>query len=110
MQISLFNVKVVFQSNVPRIDKVGNHINGWEDFYTCHATVSGEGGTEKEMAGQTVEPFEIAFTVRYSKKLDYISSTGYRIIFKDEIYDIISIDHMNYKKKAYKFRCRRVKR
>jgi hypothetical protein len=31
-------------------------------------------------------------------------------MFKNEIYDIIAIDHMNYKKKCIKFRCRKARR
>ncbi|MHC5099404.1 phage head closure protein, partial [Peptoniphilus genitalis] len=33
-----------------------------------------------------------------------------RILFEDEIYNIISIDFMNYKNRLIKFRCRKVSR
>ena len=44
MEISLLNVKVTFQKNSVVADDIGNRRNVWEDYYTCHATVSGEGG------------------------------------------------------------------
>ena len=43
MEIALLNVKVTFQKNSVVSDSIGNRKNVWEDYYTCHATVSGEG-------------------------------------------------------------------
>ena len=51
MEIALLNVKVTFQKNSVAADDIGNRKNVWEDYYTCHATVSGEGGQEKAAAG-----------------------------------------------------------
>ncbi len=110
MEISLLNTKITFQKNTVATDKIGNHKNEWEDHYTCYATVSGENGREKSVAGQTVEDFDVAFTVRWCKKTAVIDVTGYRILFNDELYDITTIDHMNYKKECIKFRCRKVRR
>ena len=73
MEITLLNVKVTFQKNSVVADDIGNRKNVWEDYYTCHATVSGEGGQEKAAA-------------------------------------IVAVDHMNYKKKALKFRCEKARR
>ena len=39
-----------------------------------------------------------------------IDSTGYRVVFGGELYDILAIDHMNYKKKSIKFKCRKARR
>ena len=96
MEITLLNVKVTFQKNSVVADDIGNRKNVWEDYYTCHATVSGEGGQEKAAAGLTVAESDIAFTVR--------------ILFQGEIYNIAAVDHMNYKKKALKFRCEKARR
>ena len=57
MDIGLLNEKVTFQKNTVITDSIGNHKNGWEDFYTCHATIGGEGmasSKEKEDAGTIV--------------------------------------------------------
>ena len=68
MEISLLNVKVTFQKNSVVADDIGNRRNVWEDYYTCHATVSGEGGNEKAAAGLTVVDSDIAFTIRFCKR------------------------------------------
>lgn len=110
MDIALMNVRILFQKNAVQTDKVGNHTNAWEDYYSCYATVSGEGGTEKTAAGLVVDDSDICFSVRYCRLVSKIDSTGYRIIFGGSIYNILSIDHMNYKRKSVKFKCQRVRR
>ena len=51
MNIALLNVKISIQKNTAAVDEIGNHINEWEDFFSCFATVNGEGGSEKSAAG-----------------------------------------------------------
>ena len=110
MDIALLNVRLTIQKNTVTVDTIGNRVNGWQDHYTCHATVGGEGGTETAMAGTTVENADITFTVRFCKAVDAVTTTGFRILFRDEIYDILAVDYMNYKRKVVKFRCRKARR
>ena len=106
MEIALLNVKVTFQKNSVAADDIGNRRNVWEDYYTCHATVSGEGGGEKAAAGLTVVDSDIAFTIRFCKR----AADGFRILFGGETYNIVAVDHMNYRKKTLKFRCEKARR
>lgn len=110
MDIALLNVRITFQKGTVAADAIGNRTNGWEDYYSCHATVSGEGGSEKAVAGQTVEDTDLAFTVRCCRKAAAVTTDGFRILFDGGIYNILSIDHMSYKRKALKFRCQKVRR
>lgn len=110
MEIALLNVKITFQKNSVVPDAIGNRKNIWTDYYTCHATVNGEGGDEKAAAGLTVVESDIAFTVRFCKRAAEVTADGFRIVFNGETYNIESVDHMNYKKKSLKFRCEKVRR
>ena len=110
MKISLLNEKILIQRAVVSSDGIGNRKNIWEDYFSCYATVSGESGSEKNTAGMTVEDTDISFTVRWCKAVSSVSSTGYRILFCGEIYNIRLVDHMNYKKKSVKFKCQKVRR
>lgn len=110
MEVALLNVTVTFQKNDVAVDSIGNHKNVWTDFYTCHATVGGENGSEQVTAGTTIENADISFSVRYCKVTDTITTTAYRILFRGEIYNILSVDHMNYKRKSIKFRCKKERR
>lgn len=110
MEVALLNVRVTFQKNTVTVDAIGNHKNEWTDEYSCYATVSGEGGTEIQTAGATVDNADMAFTVRYCRKTAAIITDEYRVLFDGEIYNILSIDHINYKKKSIKLRCEKVRR
>lgn len=110
MDIALLNVRIVFQKSETVTDSIGNHLPQWVEYYVCYATVGGEGGSETVAAGTTVENADISFTVRFCKAVDAVTTTGFRVLFRDELYDILSVDHMNYKRKAVKFRCRKARR
>lgn len=110
MEISLLNARITFQKNTTIVDEIGNHTNEWTDFYKCHATVSGEGGAETSVAGVIVDDSDLSFTVRFCKKALEVTNTGYRIQFNGEIFNIQSVDHMNYKKKSIKFKCKKERR
>lgn len=110
MDISAMNVRVMFQKNETTKDEYGNRKNVWTDYYSCFATISGESGKEQAVVGTTVEAVELQVTVRYSKETKVIRSTDYRITFGGELYDILSVDHLSYKKHALKFKCRKARR
>lgn len=57
-----------------------------------------------------VDSSKVDFTVRYCSQISAVTSTGYRIAFKNETYNILGVDHMNYKNKAVKFLCQKVSR
>lgn len=113
MHVALMNEKVTFQKNAVLVDAIGNHKNSWVDYHTCFATIGGEGmasSKEKETAGTVVEDIEMTVTIRCCQKASEIGSITHRLIFHGEIYDIVNVDHMNYKKKCLKFSCRKVRR
>ena len=105
MNIALMNEKVIFQKCSVVKDGIGNHRNEWTEDYCCFAAIGGEGlasSRKAETAGTVV--------VRYCKKTAGIRSVTHRILFRDQVYDIVSVDHLNYKKKCLKFTCRKVRR
>lgn len=110
MDIALLNVMITFQKCETEVDSIGNHMNVWTDYYTCHATVSGESGSEKDTAGLTIGEAGLAFTIRWCRKAAEIDAEGYRAVFRGEFYNITSINHVNYKNECLKFWCRKVRR
>ncbi len=110
MDIALLNVRVVFQKSAVVVDAIGNHKNEWIEFYSCYATVSGENGKETTSAGITVDDSDLSFSVRYCRTVSEINNTEYRVLFGGEIYNILSVDHMNYRNKSVKFKCQKVRR
>ena len=110
MDIAALNERVMIQVNTVVTDKYGNHKNTWEDFFSCYATISGENGKELVIVGETVEATDMNVTVRYCNQTASVRSTTHRILFRNEIYDIVAVDHLNYKKHGIKFRCQKVRR
>lgn len=107
MNIALLNERIQIQKSEVSSDAIGNRISTWKDYFSCYATVSSESPKEETAAGATWDESMIDFTVRWCKETAAISSKGYRVVFRDVIYSIEGIDHMNFKKKAMKLHCRR---
>jgi len=106
MEIARMNERITFQKNSVVVDAVGNHKNVWEDYFSCAAYAStyqaSESGDEVAM-----EERSVTFCCRYCSELACVSSTGYRIQFHGEIYNIRSVDMMNYQRKELKFQTAR---
>ena len=110
MNIALLNISIEIQKNVLTVDNYGNHINSWTSYLFCHATVSSESPAEKSDAGLILDGSRLDFKIRWFASASVIKSTGYRVIFNDEIYAIIGVDHMNYKRRSMKLLCQKVSR
>ena len=103
------NVRITFQKNSVVVDEYRNHLQEWTDYFSCYAYASTYAAQE---SGNEVitEERSVTFHVRYCPELARVTSTGYRIIFTDEAYDIESVDMMNYQKEEIRIKCRRLKR
>lgn len=113
MDIAAMNVRITFQKQDVVADEIGNRSNEWTDYYSCFATISNSSGktdTESEGAGTTLDELDIGFTVRFCQKTFAVNSTGYRIIWNGDVYNIVKVDYLNMKKRGLKFRCRKVER
>lgn len=110
MEVALLNVRITFQKNSAIVDEIGNHRNEWKDIYSCYATVSGESPNENTDAGMVVDDSKMDFTVRWCREVASMTNTEYRIRYQDAFYNILGIDHMNFKRKSVKFKCQKVRR
>ena len=90
-------------------DKAGNHRNTWEEYLTCFTYAS---TYEAQESGDEVrqENRSIVFTVRWCRETAAVTSTGYRIRFRGDVFNILSVDPMNYQKKEIKLHCRKAER
>lgn len=107
MNIAFLSEQILIQKSEVTSDAIGNRISTWNDYFSCYATVSSESPKEETAAGATWDESMIDFTVRWCKETETLRSKGYRVLFRDVVYSIEGIDHMNYKKKAIKLHCRR---
>ena len=110
MKIELLNVKIEIQKNSVVTDQYANRKNAWTPFYTCNATVSAESPKEDSEAGLIIDGSKADFTVRYCKAAAAVTSTEYRILFNGQLYNILGVDHMSYKRRSIKYLCQKVDR
>ena len=110
MDIGLLNLRILIQKNAVVSDAIVNRKNTWTDYFSCYATIGGESGTEVHRTGETLESADLTFTVRYSSETAAFTTTGYRIVYGGELYNIIAVDHQNNKRMSLKFRCSKVRR
>lgn len=105
LMIDKLNERITIQQSKHMTDKVGNHRNAWVDYYTCFAYASTFEAQEDE-GEVTAEQKSVVFTVRWCSEANKLTSTGFRVLFRGELYDITSVDPMNYGKKTIKLHCR----
>ena len=110
MNIALLNTRITIQKNEVTVDAIGNHKNTWTHWYHCYATVSNESPDEAAQAGMTVDNTKVEFTIRWCRNAAAITPETYRVIFFGEVYNILGVDHMNFKKKSVKLKCQKVRR
>ena len=106
--ISRMNERITIQRSETVIDRYQNHSNTWADHYSCYAYASTYEKDEVE-SKITKEERQISFEVRYCSELKDISSTGYRVLFHGEAYNIEAVDMMNYQKRRIQLKCKREK-
>ena len=110
------NLIITIQRNVTVVDQYGNHKNQPTDYYTCHAS-AGTGHayvdsySREDSTFVTVEDERnIIFEVRYCAALAGINSSDYQVVFNNDVYNIESVNMVNWKKRFIKIKCRRVPR
>lgn len=109
MEIAKLNERITVEKNTVVTDSIGNHKNTWAPYFSCYAYASTYQTEEAEDATASEERV-VTFTVRWCSEAARITSTGYRVKFRGEAYDIESVDLMNYGKKEIRMKCRREKR
>ena len=108
-RIARKNSRITFQKNAIIVDKYKNHINTWYDYFTCFAYANTY--TAQETGDEvTYEERSINFETRYCPELAMVTSTNYRVLFNGEVYNILSVDPVNYQNKTIKFLCHKEKR
>lgn len=100
------NERITVEKNTTVKDKVGNHVNTWEEYFSCF-TYASTYEAEERSGEVTTEERTVAFSVRYCSELKNLNSTNFRIRFHGEIYNIRSVDMMNYQRREIKLLCRK---
>ena len=106
MDIARLRARIMIEKATVKVDRIGNRTNGWEEYYSCCAYP--DTYLVDESPGKVdYENETIAFTVRACQKTKELNSTQYRVRFQDQVFNIASIDRMNYNNREIKIRCKK---
>ena len=100
----MFRHKIIIQNKKSVTDDIGQQINRWVDYFNCYAYVSNLSGREFWEAKQQHEENTTEFIIRYCKAISALNSTDFRIIFRNQIYDITFIDNIKYTDRTLKIK------
>lgn len=106
--INEMKVRIIFQKSSSKKDKNGNRVLNWTDFYSCAAYANNMSGEEYWAAAQTNSQTDMYFKVRYCSELKDLNTEKYRIVFRNEIYNITFIDNIQYSNRKLKIRVSKV--
>ena len=110
MDISKLRSRITIQRSEMVTDAIGNHINAWEDFWSCAAYANLASGKEYGAAGQTLGSDTLVFEVRWCERLRDLDSTRFRILFGGNIYNITCVDDVQFRHKRLKLTAQRERR
>nr|DAQ61511.1 MAG TPA: head tail joining protein [Caudoviricetes sp.] len=102
--IETMRERITIQKSKTSIDKNGNHILLWEDYFSCAAYANNLSGKEYWEAATVNSQTDVYFIIRYCSEVAAIDSEHYRIVFKGQHYNISFVDNVQYKNKTIKLR------
>jgi SPP1 family predicted phage head-tail adaptor len=94
VEIGKLNQRITLLEHRTKIDEIGNHVTKWEELCSMWSMVtikSLQSSSENTENGTSKEIQTVTFTVRQSSYLLFINSTTHRILFRGQIYNIISV-------------------
>lgn len=104
MHAGAYRHKIEIQKNTPYQDGIGNPKSNWEKFREIYAYVNGLSGNEYWEAAALHAETTLEVVTRWKPFYKEMNSKGYRIVFENEFYDILSIDNIQFNNKIVKMR------
>lgn len=107
MNSGAYREKITIEKCSYEADAIGNRKAVWAEYWAGFAYVNNLSGAEYWAAAQAKAEETVQFILRYTKMLDALNSTGYRIRFRGDSYNIESVDNVQYRNETVKIRARR---
>ena len=107
MNAGAYRDRITIEKCSYEADAIGNRKAVWAEYWAGFAYVNNLSGAEYWAAAQVKAEETVQFILRYTKMLDVLNSTGYRIRFRGDSYNIESVDNVRYRNETVKIRARR---
>ena len=110
MDIYKLRSRITIQQAVVQKDTIGNHTNAGVDFWSCATYANLASGKEYGAAGQTLGSDTLVFEVRWCERLRDLDGTKFRILFGGSIYNIVTVDDVQFRHEKLKLTAQRERR
>lgn len=104
MNAGLYRNKIVIQKYVQGYNDVGSPLDEWQNYKTVYAYVNGLSGSEYWEAANIRQENTVEFVCRWKPFFDEMNTKQFRIIFNDSIYNINTIDNVQFRNKTVKLK------
>lgn len=104
MDSGAYRSLVTIQQYVSGFDDIGNPSEEWQEYKTCYAYVNGLSGREYWEAAVVHGENTVEFVFRWKPFFDSMNTKQYRLLFNGGIYDITSIDNIQFRNKTVKIK------
>ena len=99
-----FDKKIIIQKRTDKIDGIGQHIEGWEDYLSTYAGVNGLYGEEFWTAAEQGQENTVVFVMRWVEPLKNMNTYNFRILFDEKKYNVKNIDNVMYRNQILKIK------
>ena len=96
MNASMLKNKITIQKKAAVADDIGKISEIWSDFMAVHAYANRLSGQELIVAAANGQQDTVTFFVRYCRALSEINSNDFRIVFMGRIFNILTVDNVQF--------------
>ena len=110
MEVGAMRQRIAIQKASVTEDEIGNRQNTWADYHACFAYVNHTTPKQKHPPPQTHPPHTNHNTKPSCKKLERLDCSQFRILFAGRIYNLTTVDDVQFRHQRLKLTGERVKR
>ena len=99
-----YTQKISIEKLSHNYDSIGNPVEEWKPFKKTYAYMNGLSGKEYWEAATLNAENTVDFVCRWKKFFDEIDTRNYRIVWKKKVFNIKTIDNIQFKNDIVKIR------
>lgn len=104
MNASMLKNKITIQKKAAVADDIGKISEVWSDYMAVHAYANRLSGQELIVAAANGQQDTVTFSVRYCGALSDLNSNDFRIIFMGRVFNILTVDNVQFMNVELKIR------
>ena len=104
MNAGAYTQKITIEKLTREYDEIGNPVERWRAYKGTYAYMNGLSGKEYWEAATLNAENTVDFVCRWKKFFDEIDTRNYRIVWREKIFNIKTIDNAQFRNEIVKIR------